>query len=93
MRNEIEEREYEKSFGKWLHKLDYIESCIDKIYNYFKTYGYTWSNNELPPTRKEIEYSVYNLIESAYEHEYSSSGRLNISYNKKEDLLLISIEL
>jgi hypothetical protein len=63
-----------------------IDCVVDKIYKSFHDYGWTWGDNDIPPTRKEMEDCINELIKSAIEIADSSddafveTGRIAIRY-------------
>lgn len=75
----------------WYKQHDYFENCVDKIYNYFHTYGYTWGDHMNCPTRKEIRETILELMENCL-HQ-SSTGRIMVIRNKEENTFEVLLEL
>ena len=77
----------------WARQGDYFDSCVDKIYHHFQTYGYVWSikGGLMVPTREQI---IDHIKRGLYERwPCTSSGRIRIEYDKEEDKFEVSLEL
>jgi hypothetical protein len=92
MNTNLNEEEVEEIVS---NQSDYIKSCVDKIYVYFHTYGYTWSpeNIDYIPNRKEIKETIESLISSALIYSNCSTGRIRVEYDKDFKTIEILLEL
>jgi len=75
-------------------RADYIERCVDHIYQFFHVNGYLWAGSAVPPSREEISTTIQSLVETLLrsDAEYCETGRLYASIDS-DNILEIHIVL